>query len=256
MDHLKTRWQEMDRGRRIVLAVQPALFALFLLVWLTYGRQTVVEYMGTVLRAEAGEETTAYSGRVDGYDVRYVVSPGPVVEFWLDGEMDSVYTVAEDPTAIPQTEDTAEFSPGFLAGVEIRKDGEPWFRGAYSPYSAFWLLDEAGNNLAISFSAAVGEPDLHPTPGAVLRFANGPETAPRGYGPLILLGLFCSALCSFSLLFEDQIFRWNLSFQIRDPYGAEPSDWELFGRWMGWVMFTGMAALFYALGAGLFHISS
>ncbi|MDE6280344.1 MAG: hypothetical protein K2M15_00885, partial [Oscillospiraceae bacterium] len=60
-------------------------------------------------------------------------------------------------------------------------------------------------------------------------------------------------ICLASLLFEDQLFRWDLAFRVRDPYRAEPAEWELFSRWGGWVIVTGVAALAYALGSGLFH---
>ena len=42
--------------------------------------------------------------------------------------------------------------------------------------------------------------------------------------------LIISIFNAFSILYADEIFRWNLAFQIRDTDGAEPSDWEIAGR--------------------------
>lgn len=255
MEYLKERWEEMTRGRRIILLLHPILFTLSLVLFLTLGQQQEVSYGNGYLRYEQQGEAAVYSGKADGHKVKYVVSPGSVVEYWLDGELDSTYTVTEDPTAIPQTEETARHDPDFFTGVEVRKGDEVWFRGAYSPYSSYWLLDEEGNNLAISISFGSESSLPEPTPGVILRFAQGPEVSPRHHLDFILWGLLLSAICLVSLLFEDQLFRWDLYFRVRDPYNAEPSEWELFSRWAGWVTMTGVAALAYALGSGLIHIS-
>lgn len=257
MEYLKERWEEMSRGRRIILLIHPILFALSLILFLTLGQQQVVSYGNGYLRYEQQGDAAVYSGKADGHKVKYVVSPGSVMEYWLDGALDSTYTVTEDPSAIPQTEETARHDPDFFTGVEIRKGDKVWFRGAYSPYSSYWLLDEEGHTLTISFSFSPAiegtAPESAPQPGTILRFIHTPETSPRHHLDFILWGLLLSAICLVSLLFEDQLFRWDLYFRVRDPYSAEPSAWELFSRWAGWVIMTGVAALAYALGSGLIH---
>ena len=98
MNYLKSRWGEMDQGRRIILLLQPALFLLFLLLYLTYGRQPAVPWLDGTLRVERQEEASVYSGRVEGgHPVQFTVAPGPTVEFRLRGELQGSYTVAEDP---------------------------------------------------------------------------------------------------------------------------------------------------------------
>ncbi len=47
------------------------------------------------------------------------------------------------------------------------------------------------------------------------------------------------------------MFRWHLSFRVQDPYGAEPSELELFGRWVGWIALTGLELFCYIAGIGL-----
>ena len=247
MEYLKERWQEMNLGRRIILLIHPVLFLLALVLHLTFGQQQVVSYRDGHLRYELQGEAAVYSGRVEGYQVKYVVSPGPTVEFWLDGPVTS--------TSFWHSED--------LIGIEIRKDDSVWFRGAYLPYSYpsyYWLVDENGKSdtsgsTTIVVGTSTPPPDPAPTPKNILSMADGPEVSRRGSTEFILLGLLVSAVCLVTLLFEDQLFRWNLSFQIQDPDRAEPSDWELFSRWAGWVVLTGVALLCFTLGSGLVPIS-
>ena len=42
-----------------------------------------------------------------------------------------------------------------------------------------------------------------------------------------------SFITAIYILFADEIFRWNLSLQIRNADQAEPSDLEIAGRYIG-----------------------
>lgn len=260
MSYFKERWEEMSRGRRIILLIHPVLLILSVILHLTLGQQQVVSYRDRYLRYEQQGAAAVYSGRAEGFNVKYAASSDSVVEFWLDGELDSTYTVTEDPTAIPGTSEAAALGgPENLTGIEIRKGDEVWFRGAYPTYySYYWLLDENGRGDPSDSIVIVGDslpaPDPAPTPRDVLSFARGPEISARGRPEFILWGLLLSAICLATLLFEEQLFRWDLHFRVRDPYGAEPSDWELFSRWAGWAALTGVALLTYVLGSGLIPI--
>lgn len=44
-----------------------------------------------------------------------------------------------------------------------------------------------------------------------------------------LLVYICNAI---SILFADELFHFSLSFQIRNADRAEPSDWEIVGRYI------------------------
>ena len=65
---------------------------------------------------------------------------------------------------------------------------------------------------------------------------------------LFALGIFCCIVCVISVLFADDLFRWHLRFRIRDADDAEPSDWELFSRWVGWIMVTICALIYFIVG--------
>ena len=46
----------------------------------------------------------------------------------------------------------------------------------------------------------------------------------------------------------DELFRWNLSFSIRHPERAEPSDWEIAGRYISWTALAVMALAVFISG--------
>ena len=55
-------------------------------------------------------------------------------------------------------------------------------------------------------------------------------------------------LNAVSILFADELFRFNLLFQIRNVEHAEPSDWEIVGRYIGWTVMTIMAFVIFIRG--------
>ena len=50
------------------------------------------------------------------------------------------------------------------------------------------------------------------------------------------------------VLFADELFHWNLLFRIRNAEDAEPSDWEIAGRYVGWTAITIMAFVIFIIG--------
>ena len=60
--------------------------------------------------------------------------------------------------------------------------------------------------------------------------------------------VFICILNALSIFFADELFRWNLAFQIRNVDHAEPSDWEIAGRYIGWTVMTIMALVIFITG--------
>ena len=49
-------------------------------------------------------------------------------------------------------------------------------------------------------------------------------------------------------MYADELFHWDLSFQIRNAETAEPSDWELMERYLSWTVLTIMLLVIYIVG--------
>lgn len=70
---------------------------------------------------------------------------------------------------------------------------------------------------------------IEPSPSDIVNLMMGPKVTYKGeIGAWFARFVFC-ILTVISILFEKELFRWHLSFSIRDPEHAEPSDWEMFG---------------------------
>ena len=134
------------------------------------------------------------------------------------------------------------------------------FRGAALDQGGLlWLYNEDGSieNFGVTaiLSSGVmidgsGEPvdPLEPSVSTVLNLLSGPALTHNGD----LTGWFCGMLLcigtSVSILFVDELFYLSLSFQIRDPDRAEPSDWEIFGRYASWTVLPLLALLVFVIG--------
>ena len=51
-----------------------------------------------------------------------------------------------------------------------------------------------------------------------------------------------------SILYADELFRWDLSFQIQNAETAEPSEWEMMKRYLSWTVLTIMLLVLYIVG--------
>ena len=89
---------------------------------------------------------------------------------------------------------------------------------------------------------------MKPTVSTIYELTNNPELTHKGDGLAWFGAVFICILNAVSILFADELFRWNLAFQIRDAERAEPSDWEIAGRYTGWTIFTFMAFMIFMLG--------
>ena len=59
------------------------------------------------------------------------------------------------------------------------------------------------------------------------------------------------AICllnAFSILFAEEIFRWNLMLQIRDANNVEPSELEIVGRYLSWSILIIAALILFIIG--------
>ena len=87
-----------------------------------------------------------------------------------------------------------------------------------------------------------------PSASDILRLVFDPELTHKGSWLAWFGAVFLSILNAVSILYADELFHWNLSFQIRNAETAEPSDWELMERYLSWTALTIVVLVIYIVG--------
>ncbi|MBR5578524.1 MAG: hypothetical protein IKW28_05955 [Lachnospiraceae bacterium] len=199
---------------------------------------------------------TIYKGKIQGKQAKFIVAEDKSVVFKYGNKIYGTYIMKEDPTAIPKEDEQSEQ----MIGVEIYKNNELLFRGGIWDSGDFcWLYNEDGtlDNMGISVYTTYGvEYDdngnvvdrMEPSAVTIYELVNGPKLTHKGVMQAWFGGVFICILNLLSILFVDELFLWNLAFQIRNVENAEPSDWQIAGRYIGWTGMVIMAMLMFIMG--------
>ena len=100
------------------------------------------------------------------------------------------------------------------------------------------------NNGTVIENGEVIDP-MEPSASTILELMAGPQLTHKGNWIGWCFGVAICLLAVASILFADELFRFNLSFQIRNVADAEPSDWEIAQRYILWtVLPIGALAVF------------
>ena len=242
--------ERVQKGMLLFAAVLPLAF--FAAYFMTTGREGF-EYRNAILVPEAGADEgadgTAYAGTINGKPAVFTVSPDKTVEFRYGETICGPYTVKEDPSAIPKrggdVKTLAELED--MRGIELYRGDELLFRGGARYFgNGYRLYNEEGEievlgpimagGKSLEESGNTADP-MEPSAGVLLELMYGPVllTHKGDWNGWLFGTLLCAAI-SVSVLFADELFRWNLRFRIRDPERAEPSEWEIAGRYLAWTV--------------------
>lgn len=252
------RIRALDRYQKGILLLVATMVLVFAVVYpITMARVGFV-YQDALLRPSQENGSTVYSGKIHGKAARFTISPEQSVEFQYGDQLYGPYTAKEDPTAIPQEDELRER----MTGVEIRQGENVIFRGGVLTLEGdLWLFGEDGlvENSSFSMGTSVSggtiteehgrviDP-MEPTAAILLELLSGTHLTHKGDWVMWLSGNFLCVLTAISVLFADEIFRWNLRFQIRNVDQAEPSDWEITWRYIGWTALPIMALILFIMG--------
>ena len=247
--------KELNRYQKGVLIVMIVMALVFAVIYPKTISRVGFAYKDAILVPTEENGNTVYSGKLMGEQAVFTVSEDKIVVFQHGDKIYGTYKAIEDPTAIPKEELTER-----MTGVELRKDDEILFRGGILDLGDFyWLYNEDGtlDNFGFSYVTSDGiERDengniidpVEPSASTIWDLMNEPELTHKGEGFAWFGAVFICILNALSIFFADELFRWNLAFQIRNVDRAEPSDWEIAGRYIGWTVMTIMALVIFIVG--------
>lgn len=253
------RIKNLDRFQKIVLLLLCAMLVCFTPAYAVVSSRVGFAYQDTILSPQEVNETMVYSGRIGGEPVSFTVTQDKTVTYCYGDKQYGPYTVYEDPSAIPEDSELADH----MRGVEIRDENTIFFRGSVltieGSHPEMMLFEEDGSfaSMNVTVSASHGimydsngnvVDQMAPSPTTILRLVDGPELTSKGDWRAWMTGVFLGVVAAVSLLFADELFRFGLSFRIRNADRAEPSEWEIAERYISWAILTGAAFIVYATG--------
>ena len=242
-----------QKGLLIFMTAMTLIFAIIYPITIS---RVGYRYKDAILVPIQDNGKITYTGKIQGKQAQFIVSEDKSVVFQYGDKNYGTYTMKEDPTAIPRDKEVAEE----MTGVEIRNGDKLLFRGGvWDTGYSYWFYNEDGTleNLGISVYTCYGvEYDengniidrMEPSAATIYELLNEPELTHKGE-PLAWFGtVFICILNALTMLFADELFRWNLVFQIRNVEKAEPSDWEIAQRYIVWTVMAIMALVLFIIG--------
>ena len=250
--------KSLNHYQKGVLIFMIAMALVFAAVYSMTISRVGFEYKDTILVPSQENGSTVYSGKIKGKQARFTVSEDKTVVFQHGDKTYGPYTAKEDPAAIPKDEEMTEY----MTGVELRQGEDILFRGGILDFAdSYWLYNEDGtpnsDNFGFSYTTGDGiERDengnaidpVEPSIFTILELMNDPVLTHKGEWLAWFGGVFICILNAALILFADELFRWNLAFQIRNADYAEPSDWEIAGRYVSWTVLPIVALVIFIVG--------
>ena len=239
-----------------LLFIMVAMIIVFTMLYPITIARVGFAYKDAILVPNYENNSTVYSGKIQGKQANFTVHEDKTVLFQYDGKTYGPYTAKEDATAIPTDSELRDD----MVGVELRQGEEILFRGGVLDYGDYlWLYNEDGSieNLDITVTTNYGTvmdengtviDPMEPSVITILNLMSEPELTHKGNWLAWFGAVFICVLNALSILFADELFRWNLRFQIRNVDHAEPSDFEIAGRYIGWTVLIIMALVVFIMG--------
>lgn len=254
---MKQKIKDLNWYQKGILLLLLVLIPVYAVIYHVSISRVGVLYNDKIFVPAEESGATVYSGRLDGKPAEITVANDKTaVTFRCGDTVYGPYTIKEDPSALADI----EFCPSDMRGVALY-DGETLlFRGGFWPSGEFTQLYRADGSPDLQMGLYAVEngvwkdadgnavDPMKPDAADILRIALAPELTHKGDW-LVWFGAVCiSLLNAATILYADELFRWNLSFQIRNTEDVEPSEWEMLSRYLGWAVLTILAFVVYILG--------
>lgn len=245
------RFRELERFPKILLVALLLMTVAFGAVYGITASRVGYLHNDEIFVPRQSEGALVYEGKVDGLDSSIVVALDTVIVNW-GSKTYGPYTLREDPSAVPDGHPQ-------MTGIEILDGQKVYFRGGVTDETTdFWLIGADGEQLftmTYTMSDGVeydmnGNPIDHmkPVPYQIVSLLRGPELTHKGQWLSYIMGVFLAIVVAVSILFADELFYLSICFRVENAETAEPSDWHIATRSLGWLFLTIMTGVIFLMG--------
>lgn len=248
--------RRLNRYQKFILLFMIAVILIFTVFYATTISRVGFRYQDSIFVPSHETGNTVYSGKLRGTQASFTVSEDQTVVFRYGDKTYDTYTVKEDPSAVPKNTELSED----LTGIELLCGDDILFRGGFlRGGDPFWLYNENGDLELFNLSYTSGNgtkrdengnviDPVAPSAFTILELLNDPELTHKGSWLAWFCGVLICIVNTLSMLFADKLFHLSMSLQIRNADDAEPSDWELAGRYISWAVLPVAAVVCFVLG--------
>lgn len=253
MDRIKN----LGRYQKTILILLCVMVVVFTVVYAVVSTRVGFEYQDTILLPRKEGSDTVYTGIIAAERITITVTEDRSVTFYCGDKVYGPYTVKEDPAAIPE-DDNKEI---YTAGIEVCEGDSVYFRGGVIRLrdNDFLLYSEDGSDSSMDFyytdsNGITMDMDgnvidfMKPTVSTILELLNEPELTSKGEWSVWFFGVFFAICCGLFVLFADELYLLSLSLRVRNPEYAEPSDFEVIGRYISWTALTIGTFILFVIG--------
>lgn len=250
------RIKALGRYQKTILLLLLIMVIAFTVLYAMTTSKDGYPYLGAVLLQSKGQDTTQYSGSIEGKPATFSVTKDQTITFQYDNKVYGPYAVKEDPTAIPVGN---SFRKNMI-GMELLCGEEVIFRGGGWKQDGFWwLINEDGESVDSGtvrvFSDHIVTDEngniidqAEPALSDILNLMYGPPLTHKGSWLLWLLGVFICFITAITIAFADALFRFGLAFKIQNAAEAEPSDFVIMSRYISWTVLPIFALIVFIQG--------
>lgn len=242
------RLKELGRYQQVLLILLAAMILLFAVLYAVTTSRVGFSYWDEILVWKEEKGINTYSGKIHGQSATFTVYADKSVEFCYGEQVYGPYIVKEDATAIPKDHQLSSQ----MIGIEITDPEGVYFRGGVVQNTRVPIVvGEDGKNVTQVILISSNQSGFRlgaPSVLTILDMVAGPQLSHKGQWAIWWLCTFFCGVTAVSILFADELFYLKLCWKVRDPELAEPSEWELTGRYIGWTIMVIVIVVGYIAG--------
>ncbi|MCR5837406.1 MAG: hypothetical protein K6G88_12955 [Lachnospiraceae bacterium] len=241
------RIKELDVYQKVIMLSMAVMIVVFAVIYLKVGLKVGFLYNDEILVKTIENGNTLYSGEINGKQTQFVVSEDNTVVLKYGDKTYGPYSVIKDEEKTNITEIREGEAVRFRGVILYDNNDNYLFRNE----DGSWYDDSLGIITHVDANGDERYADgklvdtIKPNVYTIYSLVSKPELTHKGEGGLWFVGLFLCIVNAISILFVDEIYRFELAFRVRNADDAEPSFLEMMGRYISWtVMAVGAAAIF------------